>query len=147
MSVHVLKGDIELCHLTTFPVCPDKVSNPLVLPEHIVVPPVTLPPTEVGSTVTVVAVEFTGEHTPLCTTALNCVVCVNAPDVYVVPVWVMSVQVLKGDTELCHLTTPPVWPDNVSKPLELPEHIVVPPVTLPPTVVGSIVREAFADQG
>jgi hypothetical protein len=44
-SVHELKGDTELCHFTTVPVCPAKVNVPLVLPEQMVVPPVTPPPT------------------------------------------------------------------------------------------------------
>jgi len=63
------------------PVCPAKVSTPLVLPEQMVVPPVTDPPTEVGSTVTVVATELARLQTPLVTTALNWVVCVSAPEV------------------------------------------------------------------
>ncbi len=36
--------------------CPDKVNNALVLPEQIVVPPATVPPTVVGDTVPVIAV-------------------------------------------------------------------------------------------
>jgi len=108
ISVHELKGDIDLCHLTTFPVCPDKVRVPLVLPVQIVVPPETFPPAEAGSTVTVVEVEKASEHTPFLATALNCVVCDNAPEVYVVAVLLMSVHVLNGETDLCHLTTLPV---------------------------------------
>ena len=50
ISVHVLKGDSELCHLTIVPVCPLKVNDPLVEPEQIFVPPVTEPPTVVGFT-------------------------------------------------------------------------------------------------
>ena len=65
ISVHVLNGDTELCHLITTPVCPERVSKPLVLPEQIVVPPDTLPPIEAGSTVTVVADELAGEQLPL----------------------------------------------------------------------------------
>jgi len=63
------------------PVYSARVSNALVLPEQMVVPPVTVPPTEVGSTVTVVAAEFAKLQTPLVTTALNWVVCVKAPEV------------------------------------------------------------------
>ena len=51
--------------------CPDKVNNALVLPEQIVVPPATVPPTVVGSTVTVVTTEFADAQLPLVTTALN----------------------------------------------------------------------------
>ena len=54
---------------------------PLVDPEHIVVPPLTLPPTDAGLTVTVVAEEVSGVHEPFCTRALNFVVWVNAPEV------------------------------------------------------------------
>ena len=64
-------GLTELSHLSIDPVLPLKVSCALVEPEQIVVPPVTLPPTEVGSTVTVVEDELAEAHEPLCTTALN----------------------------------------------------------------------------
>ncbi len=63
-------------------------------------------------------------------------VCVSAPDVYVVDVLLMVVQVVNGATELSHLTTLPVLPDNVNKPLVEPVQIPVPPLTLPPTEVG-----------
>ena len=53
------------CHLAIVPVCDPKVNSPLVLPEQIVVPPATVPPTAGGSTVTVVASEFAAEQTPL----------------------------------------------------------------------------------
>ena len=80
ISVQVLNGDTELCHLTTVPVYPDSVSSPLLLPRQIAAPPDTLPPTEVGSTDTDVATEKAVEQLPLCTTARNWVVCVNAPE-------------------------------------------------------------------
>jgi hypothetical protein len=67
------------------------------------------------------------------------VVCVNAPDVYVNAVFEMSVQEVNGETDLCHFTTVPTFPDKVSNPLELPEHIDVPPETDPPLVVGETV--------
>ena len=73
-SVQVSNGETELCHLTTDPVWPESVKRPLVLPEQIFVPPVTVPPTEIGSTVTVVSVEFSAPQTPLWTVALNLVV-------------------------------------------------------------------------
>ena len=81
ISVHVENGDTEDCHFVTLPVFPLKVSTPLLLPEHISFPPATEPPTEVGSTITVVYDELAELHTPLATTARNSVVCVNAPDV------------------------------------------------------------------
>ena len=65
ISVQVLNGLTEYCHLVTVPVWPLNVSNPLVLPEQMVVPPVTEPPTEVGLTVTVVVAEFIEAQTPL----------------------------------------------------------------------------------
>jgi hypothetical protein len=103
-----MKGDTDLCHLTTVPEWPERVSKPLVVPEHMVVPPVTLPPTDIGSTDTVVEEEFAGAQTPLWTTARNCVFWVKGPEVYIVEVFVISDHALKGDTELCHLTTVPV---------------------------------------
>ena len=54
---------------------------PLVLPVQIAVPPVTAPPTVVGSTVTIAAAELTTEQAPLWTTALNWVAWVSAPEV------------------------------------------------------------------
>ncbi len=77
ISVQSVKGEVELCHLTMVPVWPESVKRPLVLPEQIVVPPVTVPPTEIGSTVTVVSVEFSAAQTPLWTVALNLVVSVS----------------------------------------------------------------------
>ena len=71
MVVHVVNGLTEYSQLIIEPVFPDKVNVPLVDPVHIVEPPLTLPPTELGITVTVTADEFALEHVPLCTTALN----------------------------------------------------------------------------
>ena len=61
----------------------------------------------------------------------------------------MVVHVVNGDIELSHLTTVPVLPLNVSKPLVEPVQIFAPPVTLPPTVAGStdtVVVAEFADE-
>ncbi len=58
MSVQVVNGETELCHFITVPIFPVKVSNPLVFPVQIAVPPVTVPATVVGATVTVVDAEF-----------------------------------------------------------------------------------------
>ena len=65
MSVQVVNGDTDDCHFTTLPVLPLKVNVPLVDPEQIVEPPLTLPPTDVGLTVTVVVVEVAVAQTPL----------------------------------------------------------------------------------
>ena len=63
--VHDENGLTELSHLSIDPVLPLNVSCALVEPEQIAVPPVTDPPTEVGSTVTVVDDEFADAHEPL----------------------------------------------------------------------------------
>lgn len=65
ISVQVLNGLTELCHLTTAPVLPDNVSNPLVLPVQTAEPPETDPPTEFGSTVTVAGTELSVGQVPL----------------------------------------------------------------------------------
>ena len=65
ISVQVLNGDTDDCHLTIVPVCPLNVKVPLVEPEHTLVPPVTLPPTEAGLTITVVGVDVSGVQLPL----------------------------------------------------------------------------------
>jgi hypothetical protein len=67
------------------------------------------------------------------------VVCDNAPEVYEVPIFVISVQVVNGEIELCHLRTEPIFPVKDSNPLVLPEHNVLLPFTVPPIVVGDIV--------
>ncbi len=58
ISVHVVNGETELCHFITVPTFPVKVINPLVFPVQIDVPPVTVPATVIGATVTVVDAEF-----------------------------------------------------------------------------------------
>jgi hypothetical protein len=66
ISVQVSKpGPMENCHFIILPVSPLKVSIPELLPEQIVVLPLTDPPTEAGSTVTVVDVELSRAHAPL----------------------------------------------------------------------------------
>jgi len=42
---------VEYCHFTTIPVCPERVSTVLLVPEQTVVEPAIEPPTEMGSTV------------------------------------------------------------------------------------------------
>ena len=65
MVVQVVNGATELSHLTTLPVLPLNVNVPLVEPEQIVVPPLTLPPALVGLTVTVVVLEVASGQVPL----------------------------------------------------------------------------------
>ena len=45
IGVFVAKLSVELSQRTTAPVCPDKVSKPLVAPLQTVVPPETVPAT------------------------------------------------------------------------------------------------------
>ena len=148
MVVQVVKGLTELSQLVMVPVFPLKVNVPLVEPEQMVDPPVTLPPADGEVIVTVVADEVAGAHDPFCTIAWNIVVCVNAPDVYVELVLVILVQVVNGLTELSHPVMVPVFPDNVKVPLVAPEQMVDPPVTLPPTDPGftvTVVADEVAD--
>ena len=63
-------------------------------------------------------------------------VCVKPVTACDVDVFAMVVQVLKGETVLSHLTTFPVFPVNVMVPVFPPLHIVVPPLTVPPTLGG-----------
>jgi hypothetical protein len=79
MAVQLVKGETEDSHLVTVPVCPLRLSVPLVDPEQMVLPPLTDPPTDAEPMVTVVEAEFTDAQLPLFTTARNCVVCVSAP--------------------------------------------------------------------
>ena len=58
---------------------------------------------------------------------------VNAAEVYVAMVFAIVFHELNGDTALSQLVTLPVFPLNVNKPDVLPEHIVVPPDTVPAT--------------
>ena len=142
-----LEPSSDDCHPAIVPVCVPKVNRPLVLPEQIVVPPVTVPGTAAGSTVTVAAAAYLMQ-TPLVTTALNCVVAVNAPDVKVTASAVpdMSVQSVPFSDD-CHPVIVPVYDPKVKRPLVLPEQIVVPPVTVPPTAGAStvtVVKSEFA---
>ena len=50
-SVAVVHLSVDFCHLTTVPVCPERVSVVLLVPEHTVAEPAIVPPTETGSTV------------------------------------------------------------------------------------------------
>ena len=55
---------IEYCHFKIEPVSPLSVRVLLVFPEQILLPPVTVPPIELGFTVTVVEPEYAG-HIPI----------------------------------------------------------------------------------
>ena len=98
-----------------------------------------------ASTTTSVADENTFAHTPLPITALNLVVSVNVPDVYVESVLTISLQVLKGLTDDCHFTILPLCPLNVSSADVLPAQIVVPPLTLPAIGAASTVTVVVED--
>ena len=150
IGVQVVNGETELSHLKINPVLPLKVNNPVVDPEQIVVPPVTLPPTEGGLTVTMVSVELAEGQTPFCTTARNFVLCVKGSDMYVVELLAIVVHVVNGEIELSHLVTKPepILPVNLSIPLVAPEQIVVPPVAFPPkegcvTIIEMVLETAF----
>jgi hypothetical protein len=123
ISVHVLNGDTELCHLITTPVCPERVSKPLVLPEQIVVPPDTLPPIEAGSTVTTLKSDFPSQDPPR---AVSVKVTVG-PDV------ADAVYVAKsGVPPALFVNEPPAPPSDqvalvASNPYEPPKAADVPP--------------------
>ena len=106
-----------------------------------VVPPVTVPGTVVVLIVTVVATELASVHTPLCTTALNWVVAVNASEVYVAALFSIVVQSVPF-REDSHLKMFPVCVPNVNSPLVLPVQMAVTPVTVPGTVTGCATTEA-----
>jgi hypothetical protein len=145
MDVQLVNGDTADCHPVMVPVWPLRVSVPLVEPEQMVVPPVTDPPTEEDPTVTVVVAEFADAQLPLFTTARNCVVCDNAPLVYVVAVLLIAVQDVNGDIEDSQPVIVPVCPLSVSVPLVFPGQTVEPPVTDPPTVAGLTVTVVAAE--
>jgi hypothetical protein len=65
ISVQDEKGAMELCHFKTVPVFPDRVSNPLVVPEQTILDPVIEPPMEFGAIDTVVVAELAIEQLPL----------------------------------------------------------------------------------
>jgi hypothetical protein len=69
---------VEDSQRITDPVCPESVTVPIVVPEHKVVEPLTVPPTELSVTDTCTAVEVLLQP-PDVTTLLNQVVCVNTP--------------------------------------------------------------------
>ena len=58
ISIGVTQLLVDFCHLTTVPVCPERVRSVLFVPEQTGVPPVIEPPILAGSTVT-----FTGVAT------------------------------------------------------------------------------------
>jgi hypothetical protein len=140
MIFQLLNGLIALSQRITPPVAPLSVRVPGALAVQIGdVPPLTVPPTEAGVTVTVVGFDSTVLHVPFLTTALNWVVAVKADEVWVVVVLVILFQVLKGEIALSHLKTLPELPLKVSKSDVDPSQIVVPPDTLPATVGASTV--------
>jgi len=133
ISTGVTQLSVDDCHLVTVPVCPDNVSVVLLVPEQTVALPATVPPTDIGLTVTVTSVEFEDEHTPLVTTARYFVVVVKLVAVRVVVVFAISTGVTQLSIDDCHLVTVPVCPDNVNLVLLVPEQTVALPATEPPT--------------
>ena len=101
-----------------------------------VAPPVTFPPTETGSTVTVPFAEFTKAQTPLCITALYLVVTVRLVVVCVDVVFAISIGVIQLSVEYCHFKTAPVCPESVNVVLLIPEQTDAEPAMLPPTETG-----------
>ena len=61
---------VDDCHLTILPVYPLKIKLVELVPLHTVVLPDILPPTLAGFTMILSTLLFTGEQTPLVTTAL-----------------------------------------------------------------------------
>lgn len=127
---------VAVSHRSTVPVWPVTERFPAEEPEHTEVFPLMLPALDGGVTVTSVVSEIIAAHAPLFTIARKRVVCESAPDVKVVDVIAVSVYELKGDTAYCQLVTEPVCPDKVRTADVLPEQMVVPPLTSPPTVSG-----------
>src|SRR5690349_18395569 len=95
-----------------------------------------VPPTVVGSTLTVLGLELAAAQTPLCTTARNWVVLVKGPVLNGLAVEVMSAQVLPS-VEDCRSVVAPVWPVKlmvVPEPLHSSGAVAL---VVPATVVGS----------
>ncbi len=65
MVAHEPPPLMEDSHLTTEPVCPLKLSVPLLAPEQTVASDATEPPTETALTVIVAAAEFADAQVPL----------------------------------------------------------------------------------
>jgi hypothetical protein len=95
------------CHFVTEPVCPDRVRVVLLVPEHTVVLPARVPPTERGLTVTVASAEVAEEQTPLVTTARYFVVAVKLVAVREVVTLAISFTVDQLSSDDCHFVTEP----------------------------------------
>lgn len=93
---------------TTLPVWPDKVIDPLLLPEQTPVLPLTVPPADAGVTVIVEAVELAGAQEPLCTCARYWVVWVTFVYVSKVVVLLIGVQLAPLSVEYSQRITVPV---------------------------------------
>lgn len=134
MSVHVVPLR-EDCHLMIAPVWPLRL---IVVPAPLQMVPAAalgVPPTLSGSTVIVTGVELALEHTPLWTTARNCVVWFRFPVVSGLDVDTMSDHVVPFKDD-CHLTIDPVWPLRVIVvPFPL-QTVPADAVAVPPTVTG-----------
>jgi len=137
---------VEYSHLTTEPVCPDKVSKVLLVPLHTLVLGVTAPPTVAGEIVTVAGVELAGAQTPLCTTARYRVVIERLIAVYVLTVLAIGFHVKPPSVEYSHLRIDPVYPESVSNVLLVPVHLCeFKGFTAPAIVAGSTVTAVGFD--
>src|SRR3569623_605453 len=108
MSVQVFPS-VDDCHFVSAPVSPLIVIVVLVPLQIGLVVALALPATVIGSTTTVAATELPGAHTPLCTTARNCVVIVRLPVGNGLAVEPISVQFVPS-VEDCHFVIAPVSP-------------------------------------
>ena len=101
------------------PVLPLKVKVPVDKPSQTDVPPLTLPPTVAGSTVTVVEDEATAEQVPLFTTArYNQVPAVEAVSLYGLAVLAMLVQLVPPLLLFSQFCMAPVLPLRVRLPVD-----------------------------
>ena len=131
--------DSEACsHCETVPVwSPVKLILVLLLEQTAADNALKVPPT--GSLIiTCVATEGCAAQVPLVTHALNEVVWVSFSEVYVVKVLGILIQLVPS-VENSQFVTKPVWPAKVNSSLSLFSQIVLPPVTVPGTVVASTV--------
>lgn len=138
MLFHVVNGATDDSQRVIEPVWPDKVKLPGLLPVHMLLVPLIVPPTLAGSTVTVVKVAVAAGQGPLCTTARTRVVAVRFGKEKVFVELVLLHQSVNGSAAYSHLKISPVYPDKVKVPELAPEQILVPPLTAPPTDNGEI---------
>ena len=142
MSFQDEKGDTALCHLSTEPVFPERVNNPLLEPLQTVTEPAIVPPLETGSTVITATAELVTEQTPPCSMALYFEVVVRLEAVSVFVVLAISAIEAQSSVVFCHLRIDPVCPERVRLVAFVPAQTVADPATVPPTEIGSMVMMA-----